>query len=370
MKPLGVALIGCGGIAQSAHLPAMAQLRDHIRLLTVMDVNREAAERVGRQLEVPFTTRLEAALETPGVEAVFITSPEFWHRQAAIAAADRGLHILCEKPMASTLEDADAMIAKARAAGVQLMIGHSRRFTGRYLALRDAVKRGEVGEVRTVRENERRSRPRGAAVSSYWSSSHWTGDPAHSVGAILTNGIHEADLFNWFLEDTPVSVYAEARVTREGGRVPDFISFTVQYREGGLGSSEVNNALPPGYPAFHAFELFGTAGMLTARDPEMRMLEHYDADGAMRNEDAYSHLLHVESAYVREQRAFVTSIREGSPLPVTPQEARLALAVALAADASARSGRPEPVDGAPDPDPPNRQPSVQPPVTAEEGSLA
>lgn len=347
MKPLGVALIGCGGIAKSAHLPALAQLPDELRLLSVMDVNRAAAESTGQAFGVPATARLEEALDTPGVEAAIVTSPEFWHREAVLAAADRGLHILCEKPMASSLEDADAMIAAAREHSVYLMIGHSRRFTGRYRVLREAVLRGDIGEVRTVRENERRSRPAAPATGSYWSPTHWTGDPAHSVGAILTNGIHEADLFTWFLRDVPVSVYAESRVTRAGGRVPDFISFTVTYRNGGIGSSEVNNALPPGYPGFHAFELFGTDGMLSARDSEMRMLEFFGADGAMRDPAAYHHLLHVEEAYVEEHRAFVRSVREGVPLPVPPEEARLALAIGLAADASARSGQAEPVSLAP-----------------------
>lgn len=343
MKPLGVALIGCGGIARSAHLPALSRLAGEIRLLAVMDVSREAAESTGQSLGVPWTTRLEEALETPGVEAAVVTSPEFWHREAVAAAAERGLHVLCEKPMASSLEDADAMIAASRRHGVTLMIGHSRRFTGRYRVLREAVLRGDIGEIRTVRENERRSRPSSVRPESYWSPTHWTGDPAHSVGAILTNGIHEADLFTWFLRDVPVRVYAEARITRAGGRVPDFISFTVTYRNGGIGSSEVNNALPPGYPGFHAFEVFGTEGMLAARDSEMRMLEHFGPDGAMRDPGAYGHLLHVEDAYVEEHRAFVRSVREGTPLPVTPEEARLALAVGLAADASARSGQAEPV---------------------------
>jgi myo-inositol 2-dehydrogenase/D-chiro-inositol 1-dehydrogenase len=240
------------------------------------------------------------------------------------------------------------MIENARLHGVRLMIGHSRRFTGRYLVLKDAVLRGEVGEVIAIRENERRSRPRNPGEGTYWSSSHWTGDPLHSVGAILTNGIHEVDLFNWFFADEPVSVYAEHRVTREGGRVPDFISFTVRYQGGGIGSSEVNNALPPGYPGFHAFELFGTTGMLSARDSEMRRVELFGPDGAMRDPWAYEHLLHVEEAYVREHRAFAESVREGKPLPVTPEEARLALAVALAADRSARSGQPEPVAPGPE----------------------
>jgi len=346
MRPLGLALVGCGSIAQSAHLPAIRRLAaaGQVRLLAAMDVNVDAAQAVGREFGCAATGRLDEALDRDGVEAVVMCTPEAYHREGVEAAAARRLHVLSEKPMAKSLADADAMIAAARTAGIHLMIGHSRRFTGRYIEMRRAVLAGEVGEVRMVRENERRSRPADAARATYWTRDHWTGDPERSVGAILTNGIHEADLFNWFIGRTPLRVYAEHRVTRPGGAVPDFISFTVSYEGGALGASEVSNSAPPGYPAFHEFELFGTRGMTSARDHALRMTEEYRDGQGMRYPQAYDHLLHVEEAYVREHAAFVHSVRTGEPPPVTAEDGRLALAVALAADASARSGRPEPVD--------------------------
>ena len=339
MSPLGLALIGCGDIARSAHLPAIASLGGRVRLVAVMDVRRETAEAVARDWGAAVCTSLDEALDHPGVEAAVVCTPEFHHREAVAAAAARGLHVLCEKPMAPSLADADVMIEAARRAGTVLMIGHSRRFTGRYMAIHEAVRAGELGEVRLMRENERRPRPAAPRPTGYWGREHWTGDPARSVGAILTNGIHEADLFNWLVGSTPVRVYAEHRITRPGGAVPDFISFTVRFASGALAAAEVNNALPPGYPAFHELELFGTQGAARARDHEMRMVEHFDATG-MRAPRVYEHLLHVQHAYAREHRAFVDSVVRGEPPAVRPEEARLALAVALAADQAARTGRP------------------------------
>jgi predicted dehydrogenase len=339
MRPLGIALVGCGEIARSAHLPALASLGGRVRLVAAMDARPEAAQRVAEAWDAFATTRLEEALDRPGVDAVVCCTPEFSHREVVEAAAARGLHVLCEKPMAPSLADADAMIAAAERASIVLMIGHSRRFTARYMALHAAVEAGEVGEVRLVRENERRARPAEARPEGYWSRKHWTGDPSRSVGAILTNGIHEADLFNWFAGAPPVRVFAERRVTRPGGEVADFISFTVRYANGVLAASEVNNALPPGYPGFHEFELFGTGGALRARDHEMRMLERFDA-GGMQAPRVYEQLLHVQHAYVREHEAFLRSVESGVPPAVEPAEARLALAVALAADEAARTGQP------------------------------
>jgi predicted dehydrogenase len=339
MRTVGIALIGCGDIARTAHLPALRSLGGRVRLVAAMDVDRAAAERVGSEWGAFATTDLGEALDRAGVEAVVCCTPEFSHRQVVAEAASRGLHVLCEKPMAASLADADAMIAAAKDAGTVLMIGHSRRFTGRYMALRQAVRAGEVGEVRLVRENERRARPAEGRAGGYWTRSHWTGDPERSAGAILTNGIHEADLFNWFVGAPPVRVYAERRVTRPDGLVADFISFTVRYANGALAASEVNNALPPGYPAFHEFELFGTEGAVRARDHEMRALERHDAAG-MHAPRVYEHLLHVGHAYEREHEAFLHSVETGEPPPVTPTEARLALQVALAADEAARTGQP------------------------------
>lgn len=99
------------------------------------------------------------------------------------------------------------MIAVCERAGVRLMIGHSRRFTGRYQEIR-----GAIGELRLVRENERRPRPPVGEQGGYWAPTHWSGDPAVSVGAALTNAIHETDLFGWYAGGEPLRVYAEHKI--------------------------------------------------------------------------------------------------------------------------------------------------------------
>ncbi|MCL6597101.1 MAG: Gfo/Idh/MocA family oxidoreductase [Firmicutes bacterium] len=335
---LGVAVVGAGGIARSAHLPAIARLRGQERLVSVFDTDAAAARAAGEAYGAYVARTLEEALERPGVEAAVVCTPEAYHLEAVAAAAARGLSVLCEKPMAPSLEEADAMIALAEAAGVVLMVGHSRRFTERYRKVYEAVAAGEVGEVRLVRENERRPRPRAGEAGTYWSRGHWTGDPRRSVGAILTNGIHEADLFNWLIGARPVSVVAEERVTRAGGVVADFVSFCVRYDNGAVGASEVNNAAPPGYGAFHEFELYGTRGQVRARDHEGAMVE-VAGEGGVRHPEAYGLVLHVQEAYVREHLAFVDSVRHGTPPPVSARDGRLAVAVAVAAAEAARTGR-------------------------------
>jgi myo-inositol 2-dehydrogenase/D-chiro-inositol 1-dehydrogenase len=339
MQPIRVALVGCGAIARSVHLPAMAHLSDRVRLVAAADLNEEAARVAAEPWGASIHTDYRSCVERKDVDMVMIATPEFEHRGPVEAAAAAGKPILCEKPMASSLAEADAMLAACRRAGVRLMIGHSRRFTRRYMEIRRALDGGEIGRLRLVRENERRSRSPLGTMRGYYTASHWTGDPRVSLGAALTNGIHEADLLRWFTQADPVAVFAEHKVTIEGNPgVPDFITYTVRFANGALGSTEISNVLPPGYPAFHQCELYGTAGAIRAKDQDLIGLTRYHDDGA-EFPGSFDTLLHNLTAYVREWAGFLDALQLDGPVPMPPADARAALELALAAEDSARSGR-------------------------------
>src|SRR4051794_13202562 len=150
----GIGMIGCGTIAQSAHLPAIARLRGRARLIAVADVRGAAAEHAAQTwgAEEAYAD-YRALLERKDIDVVVIATPEFLHAEQVAAAAAAGKHILCEKPMAPSVEEADAMIAAAHSAGIKFMVGHSRRFTPRYQAVRAAIDSGAIGQVRIAREN-------------------------------------------------------------------------------------------------------------------------------------------------------------------------------------------------------------------------
>jgi myo-inositol 2-dehydrogenase/D-chiro-inositol 1-dehydrogenase len=317
----------------------MAHLGDRVRLVAAVDLNEEAARAAAEPWGGAVYTDYRPCVERKDVDMVMIATPEFEHRGPVEAAAAAGKPILCEKPMASSLSEADAMLTACRRARVRLMIGHSRRFTRRYMEVRRALDGGQIGRLRLVRENERRSRPPVGAARGYYTASHWTGDPRVSVGAALTNGIHEADLLRWFAQAEPVAVFAEHKVTIEGNPgVPDFITYTVRFANGALGSTEISNVLPSGYPAFHQCELYGTAGAIRAKDHDLIGLTRYRDDGADFPQ-SYDMLLHNLTAYVREWTGFLDALQQDRAVPMPPEDARAALALALAAEDSARSGR-------------------------------
>ncbi len=335
MDRLGLGLIGCGGIARSAHLPAMAQLADRVVLRATADVDASSAEAAAAPWGATPFTDYRAVLARPDIQAVVIATPEYLHAEQVEAAAAAGKHVLCEKPIAPSLAEADRMIAACRAAGVNLLIGHSRRFTRRYMEIKAALDRGDIGPVRLLRENERRSR---AIPQVWWTPAHWTGNPQISGGAPMMNAIHETDLLRWFTGQEAAAVQAEINTTIEGNvGVIDFISLTVRFRDGAIGSAEVLNCAPPGYPAFHQLELYGTSGAIRARDHELTSLVRFGDSGAD-YPGHYDMLLHNLPAYARELAELVEAIRAGRPVHMPPTEARAALEIALAAVRSAHAG--------------------------------
>lgn len=345
-KRLRVGLIGAGTIAFSAHLPAMRTLRNIVELVAVADIREENAIRAAREFgaQAHYTDYREL-LDRGDLDYVDICTPEFLHADQAEAAAAAGVHILCEKPMSATIEEADRMIAACERAGVKLMIAHSRRFTGRYRQIRAAIERGEIGEVRYVRENERRPRSMYDTLdlgTGYWQpdgEQPWVANAKYSQGAALTNAIHETDLARWFVGRNPVSVYAEARILTEGAEVPDMISYTVEFENGAIGAAEIVNQLPRGYPYFHMMEVIGRAGRIRAIDPPMSPLTVADMNGLTQTMN-FPTLLHVDQAYVAEIEAFAKAILSDSQPPLSPYDARGAVELSVAAVQSSERRQP------------------------------
>lgn len=340
MSTINIGLIGCGGIGRRAHLPAIVGLRDRVRLVAVADLDKARAEEAASAWGAAAYTDYHELLGRRDIQAVMVATPEFAHREQIEAAAALGKHILCEKPIANSVAEADAMLAACRRAGVVFMVAHSRRFTGRYMQIRAAIDRGDIGDVRLARENERRPDPR-AGHTGYYTPGHWSGDPELSHGAALSNGIHEMDLLRWFVGGRARSVIAEQKVTIDANvkGAPDFLTCSVQFEGGAIASAEVHNALPGSYPAFHQCEVYGTAGAIRAKDLELQYIARYGDDGGD-FPGVRGIFLDNPTAYTREWTAFLDAVQFGRPLPMPPEEARAALQLALAASESARLGHP------------------------------
>ena len=183
---------------------------------------------------------------------VDVCLPTYLHAEHVIAAARAGKHVLCEKPMALSLEQADAMIEATEQAGVAFMVGHTLRFWPEYVAIKDLVSRGELGKPVAVAATRLGTAPT-------WSWDRWLLDPERGGGAVPDLHIHDIDYIAWLL-GKPRSVMA--RGVRSANGCWDHVFTTLDYEDGAAAFAEGTFFVPPSFPftmTFRAICENGTA---------------------------------------------------------------------------------------------------------------
>ncbi|HEX9435834.1 MAG TPA: Gfo/Idh/MocA family oxidoreductase [Candidatus Limnocylindria bacterium] len=258
-------------------------------------------------------------------EAVVIASTNADHRRYTEAAARAGVHVLSEKPLATTLDDGRAMVAACRDVGVRLATAFPVRESRAVLALRDAIRDGALGRVLAVR---------GTNPGRYPGS--WFGDRDKAGGgAVMDHTVHVADLLRWLLEDEVERVCAETGSYLWGLDVEDCGILTLDMRGGAFASIDSSWSRPATYPTWGTVTLHVVGERATVDVDVFRQgLLHYD-DRARRTrlvpwgEDLTRRML----------AAFADAILAKKPVPVSGEDGLRALEIALAAYRSASEGR-------------------------------
>jgi predicted dehydrogenase len=180
-------IVGCGW-AGGQHARAMRALGERVQLRAVADVDAHLAEARARDWQAPvWTVDYRELLALEGLDAVSICLPHHLHAPVAIEAAQAGLHVLVEKPLAATLAEADAMIAAADAAKVHLMVAENVRFNATYIRASELIRSGALGDVflaRIAREHE---------MHDYLRQRPWFLEQP-SGGIMYSGGIHDFEL--------------------------------------------------------------------------------------------------------------------------------------------------------------------------------
>jgi len=329
MKTVDVAVIGSGRMG-AFHARSLAQRIPGARLAAIADPAPEAAERLAAELGVDRAYDDPAkALADPAVAAVVIAAPARFHADLVVAAAEAGKSVFCEKPMALSLPDADRAIDAAGSAGTVLQVGFNRRFAPDWRAARALLDDGRLGTPRLLRSLTRD--PGGF-------------DPAGVAADTIFNEtlIHDFDTLRFLnpgAEAVEVHAYADALVApgwRDRGLL-DTAVVTVRFDNGAVGVAEACFEAAYGYDV--RAEVFGSGGMATLGDGRRTGMVFSSAGGQSMDTVRSDQEL-LADAYVAELAAFVGAVRAGTPAPVGGQDARAALAIALAAAGSVRSGRP------------------------------
>ena len=203
---LHVGIIGCGKIAQVRHLPEYAH-NPGARIVSLFDLNAERAQTLAAQYGATAAPGWQAILQNPEVDAVSVCTSNDTHADIACAALAAGKHVLCEKPMATTLEDCERMVALARQTGKMLMIGQNQRLAGAHRKARALIAGGVLGTPLTFRTSFRHGGPETWSIDP--GASTWFFDSKRAVmGAMADLGIHKTDLIQYLLGQTIVETKA------------------------------------------------------------------------------------------------------------------------------------------------------------------
>ena len=211
---LNIVLVGAAGnVAAPAHLYSLAAI-PNANLYGVCDLDKSNMVRLAKQFETRAFPSLDDALADPNVQAVDLVTPPFVHTEQAVAAAQSGRHVYCEKPMTRSLAEADAMIDAHRIAGTTLMVGESYVFHHPNVAAKAVIERGEIGDILHIRETKAPWLMRGEETGrldglSHEESATWRVDPRLSGGGrfpwIMDHAPHFFAVARYFAGQTQVT---------------------------------------------------------------------------------------------------------------------------------------------------------------------
>lgn len=263
---VGFALIGCGEIGwRNAQSIAEA---DGAKLVRLVDTNPGAGGVLAARFGVPISPSIADALSDPSVDAVFIATPHDLHAQMVVEAAKAGKHVVVEKPVATTVADAEGAIAACQAHGVSLSVCHPRRYEQKIICAAALVKDGSVGALRLTVSRFVKQKP-----PEYWSSAPWRADRTRSGGGVLImNLIHHLDALQVITGRQVVTAVGLTATQSEGLDVEDCAAVAVRYDTGALGTLAACSAIP-GKKAFED-QVYGESGRLIVEKRAVRLQRH------------------------------------------------------------------------------------------------
>ena len=261
-NPLRVALIGCGDIAP-AHAKALARTK-RAKLVACMDTVEASAKSLGEQFGVPSTTKLEAVLENSEVDLVTIATPAFTHLPITQAAVKAGKAVLCEKPIASSLEDADDILDACEEAGVPLSIYFPFRYGGAAKWARKLVDKEALGRIVGIRLSNLSEKK-----AAYWTGgmsgrtvTDWRkSKTASGGGVIITNLIHHLDLVRAITGLEAARAWGEVGTFAHDTEVEDLATATVRYENDAIAWVEGSTIFWGGLESWNVI-LLGVKGQI------------------------------------------------------------------------------------------------------------
>lgn len=334
-------IIGCGEIAVRTCMAIAAAPNATVTML--MDARTEVLSDLAEMYSAPTTTRVEDVLANPDVDAVYIATPHDLHAPIGIQAARAGKHVLVEKPIATTLEDADALIAACEENDVRLGVAFLAQADAALAQARDLVRAGMLGDLVSVRLTALGDKP-----ASYWQGGYsgriktdWRSQRARAGGGILImNVVHDLNTVRWVTGLEARRVYAEAGTLATEVEVEDTVGVVVRYDGGAIGTIHAGSAMRGGaHLDARGPRIYGTRGQLILGSPVLAFLESPPEGG---RPNTWQELRAPRTRDGRQAmvEAYSRAVLDGAEPPVRGLDGRKALEIIVAAYRSAQEQSP------------------------------
>ncbi len=330
-EKLGICIVGCGYMG-GIHAQGWRAVPE-AEVVAIVDLQSERAHSLARQFACEPFSDYKEALTLPDVNVVSICIPTYLHAEVTAAAAESGKHVLCEKPIALTLNDADRMIAAAQENQVKLGLGFMRRHTPVVEDLKARLAAGEFGRPVLYHASDvRELRPK--------TEMH---DANANGGPVIDMAVHLIDIWNTVFDSEPVSVSAQGlkigadrpEIEHISEVAVDTASVLVRYASGDIGTFVVTWGLPLKVnPSQHHDQIYapnGLAELYFGNQQELRLMR----ENGIWQTLCISH----QNMYRNQIRSFANWVLKDEPFPATGADGKLALRVALAALESIRTGQ-------------------------------
>ena len=325
MRKLGVGVLGVGEMGRR-HAENLRHLVPNAQLVAVSDVAADRARRAATELEIDNSFGgLEEMLDCKGLDAVVIATPDKFHASAVKTVAAAGKDILCEKPLALTLADAQELLDAVSKAKVRLQVGFMRRYDPAYAAARKRIEAGEIG-VPVIFKSLGRDKD-GPPLAAY--------TPNINGMLFYTNSIHDFDLARWLMQDevTEVHAYTTVAIRPEVAQFGDVVASVVnlKFDQGAIGNIESHAQAAYGYDV--RTEIVGSKGSILVGSFHKTPATFLTANGS--SGIIADHFLSVfADAYLAEIRDFVDCMLTDRAPRIDGEDGIRALGIAVAAENS------------------------------------
>lgn len=340
MKNVKLAVLG---LNQGYKFASDAVKMPGVELVAVAGFGDLAVERA-KELGVPLYGDYKDLINECELDGVIITLPNQLHREAAELCANKGLHVLVEKPIADTVEDAKAIIAACARNNVELMVGHHRRFSSKLAKLKEMISSGLIGEL--------------VGVNMLWAlakdrpyfNDQWR--ITQGGGPLLLNGIHDVDNLRFTTGLKIESAYAAVRNSIRNNAVEDSASIILETSEGVVANYFISDGIPspwsyefdmnenPRYPHYKedCYYFFGTEGSIAF--PSFRVFSYDDEKYGWDHELKFERFTVEDNDPMTAELEHFLSVLRGEARPlVTGEDALETLKVIKAIKESAKAGQ-------------------------------